>query len=102
MLVVIIINEQVYYLLPPQGSILGPLLLLYVHDLYMTSNIIKPIMFVDNTNLFFSHKSIKELFKTMNQENQANKLSLNIFKKNTVFSTDSDNKIKKYHFNFQN
>ena len=25
-------------------------------------------MFADDTNLFFSHKNIKELFKTMNQE----------------------------------
>ena len=72
----------------PQGSILGPLLfLLYVNDLYMASNVIKPIMFADDTNLFFSHKNIKELFKTMNQELiniqqwfNANKLSLNIKK----------------------
>ena len=38
----------------PQGSILGPLLLLlYVNDLYHASKVLNPIMFVDDTNLFF-------------------------------------------------
>ena len=80
----------------PQGSILGPLLfLLYVNDLYMASNVIKPIMFADDTNLFFSHKNIKELFKTMNQELikiqqwfNANKLSLTIKKIKYSFFQD--------------
>ena len=72
----------------PQGSILGPLLfLLYVNDLQKASNILKPIMFADDTNLFFSHKNIKNLFKTMNKELiniqewfNANKLSVNATK----------------------
>ena len=72
----------------PQGSILGPLMfLLYVNDLYKASNLIKPIMFADDTNLFFSAKCIKELFCTMNKELvsfqtwfDANKLSLNVTK----------------------
>ena len=70
----------------PQGSILGPLLfLLYVNDLKNASNILDPIMFADDTNLFFTHKDIRYLFQIVNQEleniNQwfvSNKLSLNI------------------------
>ena len=78
----------------PQGSILGSLLfLLYINDLPNVSNILDPIMFADDTNLFYSHHHIKELFTTVNKELQkhgdwltSNKLSLNIKKtKYTLF-----------------
>ena len=49
-------------------------------------------MFADNTNLFYSHNSVKELFRTTNTELShlngqfcANKLSLNTDKTNYLF-----------------
>ena len=82
----------------PQGSILGPLLfLIYVNDLPNATNILDPIMFADDTNLFYSHHDIKTLFSTVNAELQkladwftANRLSLNIKKtKYTFFHKNS-------------
>ena len=72
----------------PQGSILGPLLfLIYVNDLQYASNLLDPIMFADDTNLFYTEENIKTLFDIVNIELQkisqwfiSNKLSLNITK----------------------
>ena len=71
-----------------QGSILGPLLfLVYVNNLSNVSCLLDPIMFADDTNLFFNHKGIKHLFADVNNELvnikdwfTANKLSLNVEK----------------------
>ena len=67
------------------------MLLLYVNDLHHTSQVLNPIMFVDDINLFFSHSDINLLFGKMNKELtnvsnwfNANKLSLNV--KKTKFS----------------
>ena len=43
-------------------------LFLYINDLYLASNILEPIMFADDTNLFYSHSNIKTLFNTVNLE----------------------------------
>ena len=72
----------------PRGSILGPLLfLLYVNDLKNASFVLDPIMFADDTNLFYTHSNMRKLFSTMNEELASinhqwftsNKLSLKIF-----------------------
>ena len=71
----------------PQGSILGPLLfLLYVNDL-PNSTVLEPIMFADDTNLFFEHTDLRILFSMVNNELKkiyewfnVNKLSLNVGK----------------------
>ena len=77
----------------PQGSILGPLLfIICVNELCNVSKILEPIMFADDTNLFFSHKNIKDLFQAVNSELgkvfqwfNANKLSLNKYKTKYTF-----------------
>ena len=72
----------------PQGSILEPLLfLIYVNDFpkFLTTG--KPLVFADDTNVFFSEKAFEKLFAVANQQLKninnwltSNKLSLNIDK----------------------
>ena len=53
----------------PQGFILGPLLfLVYVSNVTNASRLLDPIMFADDTNLFFNYKDIKHLFTDVNKE----------------------------------
>ena len=76
----------------PQGSILGPLLLLiYVSDLHKCSSILDFHLFADDTNIFFQDQNLHSLELKLNEELdkvnqwlQLNRLSLNIDKTNFV------------------
>ena len=90
----------------PQGSILGPLLfLLYINDISYSSEILKFILYADDTNIFHSWESIDELCDVVNTELQgvmqwfkANRLSVNLKKTNFVIFGNSVKlkKIKKF------
>ena len=55
--------------MPDEGSILGPLIFrIFVNDLKNPFKLIDPIMFADDTNLFYTNKNIKVLFETVNKE----------------------------------
>ena len=76
------------------------LFLLYVNDLHHASKVLNPIMFADDTNLFFSHSDINILFEKINKELtnvsnwfNANKLSLNVQKTKFSFFHKSSKKL---------
>ena len=77
----------------PQGSILGPLLfLIYVNDRQYVSHLLQPIMFADDTTLFYAERDIKKLFQTVNNELQ--KISRWFFSKNLSINVTKT----KYYF----
>lgn len=86
----------------PQGSILGPLLfLIYVNDLALVSNKVFTLLFADDTNIFYSSKTLEDIEYTINHELvkisnwlKANKLSLNIKKTHYMIFTRKNNLAK--------
>ena len=82
----------------PQGSILGPkLFIMHINDICNVSNILKFVLFADDTNIFCSGKYINQLSKLLCIELDklniwfaVNKLSLNVSKTNfMIFSNYS-------------
>lgn len=74
----------------PQGSILGPILfLIYINDIINVSNVLRFVLFADDTNIFKSGTDLKQLCQEVSIELQklhqwfnSNKLSLNVEKTN--------------------
>ena len=57
------------YLWCSQSSILGSLLfILYINDIFNTSNLAKFILIVYDTNLFFKHQDLETFINTINTE----------------------------------
>ena len=74
----------------PQGSVLGPVLfLLFINDICNMSNLLKFVLFADDTNILCSNENVAVLQDTLNRELaklfvwfSINKLSLNLRKTN--------------------
>ena len=76
----------------PQGSTLGPLLfLIYINDIVNCSEILKFILFADNTTIMYEHSKLDELKIRLELECNkvidwfsANKLMINLTKTHTM------------------
>ena len=92
----------------PQGSVLGPLLfLLYVNDIYRSSDKLAFYLFADDTNLLYANKNLRTLELVVNLELHkvcewltANKLTLNVKKSNFIIFHPHQKKID-YQVNLQ-
>ena len=86
----------------PQGSILGPtLFLIYINNLAFVTRILDPILYADDTNLFYESKNLNEEIEVINSELKLvenwcsrNKPTVNMDKTNFII-------IKSYQNRFQ-
>ena len=90
----------------PQGSVLGPILfIIYINDICNVSDVVKCVLFADDTNIFCSERNLTDLELTLNRELgklfvwfSVNKLSLNLSKTNYILfrnrSADTDLNIR--------
>ena len=86
----------------PQGSVLGPLLLLYINDLPNISKALNFYLFADDTNMYYESKSLIDMEKTINKELSklylwvnVNRLSLNLDKTHFIIFHPYNKPLKK-------
>ena len=92
----------------PQGSILGPLLfLIYINDLNNAILHSTVLHFADDTNITYSHKSLKKVNKFISHDLsllvqwlRANRISLNTSKTEIILFQTKNKKITK-NLNFR-
>ena len=95
-------SKQIIQCGVPQGSILGPLFfILYINDLPNALRLAEPLLFADDTSIYYSHSDPLVLATVLNQElssislwMKANKLSVNTNKTNYVIFKPKQKKLK--------
>ena len=97
----------------PQGSILGPLLvLLYINDLSSVPEACFSILFADDTNIFITGRNVNEMCNQLNADLfrvqewlHCNKLSLNVPKTHYMIFTPRNkvvDDISYHHWQYKN